>query len=99
KWHTVCLAWQSSGKMWGYIDGVEVKNSQTLAEGSTVKGTGVAVLGQDQDSYGGGFQTYQAFLGLLKNVNLWDRVLTVDEIIQIAQGCGEARGNAISWQD
>ncbi|XP_048585272.1 uncharacterized protein LOC5507485 isoform X2 [Nematostella vectensis] len=99
KWHTVCLAWQSSCKMWGYIDGVEVTNSSTFVEGSTVRGTGVAVLGQDQDSYGGGFQQSQAFLGLLKNVNLWDRVLTVNEIIQIAQGCGEARGNAISWQD
>ncbi|NDC89668.1 MAG: hypothetical protein EB075_12885, partial [Bacteroidetes bacterium] len=38
------------------------------------------MLGQDQDSYGGGFQANQALRGDIAKLTIWDRVLEADEI-------------------
>ena len=46
---------------------------------------GVLVLGQDQDALGDGFEADQAFSGELTQFNIWDRVLTQDEIEPIAK--------------
>ena len=45
---------------------------------------GGLVLGQDQDSVGGGFQTAEAFSGTLDEVRLYTRVLSAAEIAELA---------------
>lgn len=60
------------------------------------------VLGQEQDSLGGGFQTSQSFQGMLSNVNVWDEVLAKDEIKNMSKSClieewDEA--NVYKWPD
>nr|XP_039263183.1 sushi, von Willebrand factor type A, EGF and pentraxin domain-containing protein 1-like [Styela clava] len=42
------------------------------------------IIGQDQDSIGGGFQANQAFKGTIENMLVYDRVLTREEIKTMA---------------
>ena len=49
-----------------------------------VDGDGVLVLGQDQDSPGGNFDKDQAFSGEISQFGIWKRVLTVEEIQEMA---------------
>ena len=80
-WHQIVLSWRASdGQTQLYKDG-KLAYSGTLAAGSPIVGSGGAVvLGQDQDTVGGGFQSSQAFLGDLDEVSLYDRVLGAAEV-------------------
>ena len=60
------------------------------------------MLGQDQDSVGGDFQTSQSFQGMLSNVNIWDHVLSEAQITEMSTSCvldewNEA--NVYKWRD
>ena len=45
------------------------------------------MLGQEQDSCGGGFESSQSFQGKLSNVNMWDQVLTDDQVEKMSKSC------------
>ncbi len=45
------------------------------------------VLGQEQDSVGGGFDSSQSFEGMLSNVNVWDHVLSAAQITEMSTSC------------
>jgi len=81
-WHHIAWTWKSSGgetKL--FKDGNLVYNG-TLQSGYTINhGTSNAlILGQEQDSVGGGFDPNQAFLGLLREVRIWNYARTQEEI-------------------
>ena len=70
--------------------------------GHTIRQGGTIVLGQDQDSVGGGFQTSESFQGMLSNVNLWNQVLTDSQIEHMSKSClsDEARDRKeYKWLD
>nr|XP_006815114.1 PREDICTED: uncharacterized protein LOC100367357 [Saccoglossus kowalevskii] len=90
--HYICLTWTSVTGRWQiFVDGVLV-GSGKVSEGTPIQGGGVLVLGQDQDTVGGGFDPFQAFVGKMTKFNLWDRVLTYQEIINKLD-----YGNIYSW--
>ena len=45
------------------------------------------MLGQEQDSVGGDFDSSQSFQGMLSNVNLWNQVLTDSQIEHMSKSC------------
>ena len=63
------------------------------------------VLGQEQDSVGGGFDSTQSLQGMLSDVNVWDKVLLSAEIIEMSKSCqldegNEGKGgNVYKWSD
>lgn len=60
------------------------------------------VLGQDQDSVGGGFETDDSFQGMLANVNVWNEVLTPEQIKPMSKSCLVDENNAgkvFKWLD
>ncbi len=60
------------------------------------------MLGQEQDSVGGGFDADQSFKGMLSNVNLWDKVLTHREIEEMSTSClldEWNSGNVYKWRN
>ena len=60
------------------------------------------MLGQEQDSVGGGFDTSQSFQGMLLHVNLWDRVLPGLQIQEMSKSCesdDQYEGNVYKWLD
>ncbi|XP_078279496.1 C-reactive protein-like [Rhinoraja longicauda] len=93
----MCVTWESQG---GEIT-VWVNGRRSLrkvgGKGQVVKGSGQFILGQEQDSVGGGFDINQSFVGEISDVHLWDGVLQSNDIKKISQGCLQYGGNIIDW--
>ncbi|KAJ8378842.1 hypothetical protein AAFF_G00234110 [Aldrovandia affinis] len=80
KWHSVCFTWDSNtGLVQLLVDGVGRAKQLAFREGH-IKAKPSIILGQDQDNYGGGFAWGDSFVGLIKDVHVWDKVLTNCEI-------------------
>jgi hypothetical protein len=99
--HHVCVTWESSsGDFKVYKDGAVVKTLVNVENGTQIKDGGTRVIGQDQDSLGGGFQAKDSFKGILTEVNIWNRFLGSDEIESFANDCGSlVQGNYKAYSD
>ena len=101
-WHHICLSWERSSGSWKLYKDGEIKQQGTdFQKGFTVRAGGSLVLGQDQDSVGGGFDADQSFKGMLSNVNVWDRKLTDTQIKEMSTSClldEWNAGNVYSWR-
>jgi hypothetical protein len=99
KWHHICATWENvNGSYKFYIDGIKQGNGGILQKGHVIQ-KGAVVLGQEQDIYKGGFVSSQSLQGNLSSVNMWDRVLTVNEVSVLASKCPSGEGNVITWSD
>ena len=100
KWHQVCVAWRSgSGSWWVYKDGVEELKGTGFQKGYTLGGQGSLVIGQEQDTFGGGFEVHQSLEGMMTNINMWDTILIGAEIAQMWTSCRAGEGNLLKWAD
>ena len=78
-WHHIAVTWRSSdGQVRLYKDGTAAFTG-TLTTTALITG-GSLVLGQDQDSLGGGFDPAQAFAGSLDEVSIWRVARSAAEI-------------------
>jgi glucose/arabinose dehydrogenase len=76
QWHHLAVTWTSTGgAVRVYKDGA-LAFSGTLRAGTTLTAGGALVLGQDQDSVNGGFETAQAYQGQLDEVALYPTALS-----------------------
>ena len=81
KWHHICASWENTAGSWKlHKDGVVAAQGTGLKTGHVIKPGGSIVVGQEQDSPGGTFETYQSFIGMMTNVNVWDHVLPIAQI-------------------
>ena len=62
-------------------------------------GKGLLVLGQEQDSMGGGFSANEAFVGTITQFNIWDEELSLSAIESMRISCAAFHGNVIAWPD
>jgi hypothetical protein len=79
-----------------------LRNSKTAyMRGRPILPFGIWIIGQDQDTLGGGFTLHDAFHGSLTEVNVWDRVLDASEISTLANSeCGSGmKGNYRAYND
>ncbi|HLC53697.1 MAG TPA: LamG domain-containing protein [Candidatus Nanoarchaeia archaeon] len=67
-----------------YVDGVLQSTQGTTLSSLTINASGL-VIGQEQDSVGGGFDATQAFNGSLDELFLFNRVLSAGQIATIYQ--------------
>lgn len=87
-WHQLCNLWSSKTAVWSiYLDG------KRLAYGTYNDFIGRR-LGKLQIA-----QSSNTMKMLITQVNLWDRVLTSQEIKAFAKTCNEGIGNLLSWAD
>ena len=56
-------------------------------------------MGQDQDSYGGGFDKAQSFEGEITGVNIWNYTLSPVEIEMMLRSCLAGKGNIVNWSN
>lgn len=78
--HHIVITWRSSdGQLLVYVDDV-LSFSSIHQTGLSFTANGSLVLGQEQDSVGGGFQNAQAFLGTLDEVRLSNIVRSADYV-------------------
>ncbi|KAL9959491.1 hypothetical protein ACROYT_G032818 [Oculina patagonica] len=100
QWHHICATWENAAGSWNfYIDGALWKTGTDLVAGHVIDNNGIFVLGQEQDVPGNGFQQSQSFLGQMYGVNMWNRVLTADEISHMSGNCSFGVGNYLRWSD
>ncbi|KAM9852233.1 C-reactive protein-like [Aulostomus maculatus] len=97
-WHSICLTWDStSGLTQLWLDGKPSPRKYT-SSGSNITGNPIILLGQDQDSYGGGFSTDQSFVGMMSDVHMWDYVLSPCEIQNYMNDLNVTPGNVLNWR-
>ncbi|MCR9143968.1 MAG: DUF2341 domain-containing protein [bacterium] len=83
-WHHVAVTWRGQdGEVVFYKDGVETSRD-TISVGYALPAGGALVLGQEQDSVGGGFNPAQSYEGLIEGFRVYDRVLTAEEVADAA---------------
>ena len=98
-WQHLCLTWENTqGVTKLYKDGQftgQVTNNAT--KNYALKAGGFLVLGQEQDSIGGRFDSRQTLHGRLASVNIWDKVLSESDIAAQYTNCSVPYGSVINW--
>ncbi|XP_061107701.1 sushi, von Willebrand factor type A, EGF and pentraxin domain-containing protein 1 isoform X3 [Conger conger] len=102
RWHHVGVSWRGRDGDWKvYLDGALSDGGKGLSVGTTIPGGGALVLGQDQDQKGEGFNPVESFVGSISQLNIWDCVLTAQQIKALATSCPKdiSRGSVLAWSD
>ncbi|XP_008285962.1 serum amyloid P-component-like [Stegastes partitus] len=97
-WHTVCSTWNSDnglGQLW--LNG-KPGIKRFVHSGQAITGSPIAILGQEQDTYGGGFDATQSFLGMISELHMWDYVLSAAEIKRYVNDENFTVGNVFNWR-
>ncbi|KAM3864456.1 neuronal pentraxin receptor-like [Diretmus argenteus] len=99
-WQHICVSWSQRGGAWQAYQGGKLRGEgRGLAPGHHIRPGGVLILGQEQDSLGGGFDSSQALVGELSQVGLWERVLTPTQVASLAR-CGRVpQGRVAPWTE
>ncbi|KAK1895937.1 C-reactive protein [Dissostichus eleginoides] len=95
-WHSICSTWDSVtgvAQLWldnkpfirKYVGGARIRNP-------------VIIIGQEQDSHGGGFDKTQSFVGMISDVHMWDYTLSACEIQKYMVDRNLTPGNVLNWK-
>ncbi|XP_065114869.1 C-reactive protein-like isoform X2 [Paramisgurnus dabryanus] len=92
----LCFTWSSStGLTAAWVNGHRTAH-QVYQKGHAIRPGGIVLLGQDPDSFLGDFDAEQSFEGEIADVNLWDQVLTGNQI-KALYAHNKHGGNVIDW--
>uniref|UniRef100_UPI0037E90697 C-reactive protein-like n=1 Tax=Semicossyphus pulcher TaxID=241346 RepID=UPI0037E90697 len=97
-WHSFCTTWDSTtglAQLW--LDGQPSVRKFT-SSGSGIGGPLIILLGQEQDSHGGGFDVNQSFVGMTTDVHMWDHILSPCEIHKYMDSLNFTPGNVLNWR-
>uniref|UniRef100_A0A8C6YR76 Pentraxin-related protein PTX3 n=1 Tax=Nothoprocta perdicaria TaxID=30464 RepID=A0A8C6YR76_NOTPE len=101
KWIHLCGTWSSgNGTATLWVNGELVAATSDIADAHTIPDGGILQLGQEKNGccVGGGFDEALAFSGKLTGFNMWDRVLSDEEIaVQSGEDACSIRGNIVGW--
>ncbi|XP_034356802.1 pentraxin-related protein PTX3 [Arvicanthis niloticus] len=101
RWSHLCGTWSSEqGSMSLWANGKLVAATVEMAKSHSVPDGGLLQIGQEKNGccVGGGFDETLAFSGRITGFNIWDRVLSEEELR--ASGGAESchiRGNIVGW--
>jgi len=84
EWYHLCFTWKSKF-MDFYMNGVKVRSKETAPVGRIILG-GTLVLGQEQDSIGGGFMINDLFGGEMHNINVFKKKLSQEDVVGMFYG-------------
>ena len=79
-WYHYCLCWDYTSRTANIYHNGRQTGSISTPSGRRLTINGRVVLGQDQDSVGGGFDTSQAFGGELQKLNIYSKKLSSTEV-------------------
>ncbi|XP_029433251.1 pentraxin-4 [Rhinatrema bivittatum] len=100
RWHHICVIWSSiEGKYWYYIDRRLASTGSKFQKGYEIPAGGSLVLGQEQDTVAGGFDSSEAFVGNVAGFMVWSRALSPGEVSSIATGKSRPRGTILTLGD
>ena len=91
EWHNIVVNYDATnGTIDVFYDGVQVGSTLTGFSNAGLVDGGTLVLGNEQDSPGGGFDANQALNGSQSEIQLWNNQLTQAEIDDIVAGTAPA---------
>ncbi|XP_060110907.1 serum amyloid P-component-like [Heteronotia binoei] len=97
RWEHICVSWESiTGIVDLWLNGNSLPR-KGMKKGYTISPEASIILGQEQDSVGGGFDINQSFVGEVMDVYMWGRVLSSDEL-GVVQNGGRLSNYLIDWQ-
>ncbi|XP_039974867.1 serum amyloid P-component-like [Xiphias gladius] len=97
-WHSVCTTWDSaSGLVQLWFDG-QPSIKKFVSSESNIRGPTIIILGQEQDSHGGGFTIDQSFTGMMSDVHMWNYILSPCEIRNYMDELNFTPGNVLNWR-
>ncbi|KAL7393308.1 hypothetical protein ABVT39_009220 [Epinephelus coioides] len=97
-WHSICTTWDSaSGLVQLWLDG-KPSMRKFVNSGTSIRGSTIIILGQEQDSHGGGFDINQSFVGMLSDIHMWDHTLSQCQIQNYADYLTFTAGNLLNWR-
>ena len=104
QWVHVCSTWDSkSGVAVISVNGEAAVTKADFMKGLSLRAGGTLVIGQEQDTLGGGFDAQQAYVGNLYNINMWDYAFTHTEVASNYNAgiCGSSEGSGpiVSYAD
>ncbi|KAG7247261.1 hypothetical protein CRUP_014444, partial [Coryphaenoides rupestris] len=96
-WQSVCSTWDgTTGLVQLWLDGKP--SSRKYCSEGTIRSNFVIILGQEQDSHGGGFDAQQTFIGMISDVHMWDFVLSPCEMQRYVDDLNFTPGNVLNWK-
>uniref|UniRef100_A0A1A7XG66 Pentraxin family member n=1 Tax=Iconisemion striatum TaxID=60296 RepID=A0A1A7XG66_9TELE len=97
-WHSICTTWDAgSGLVQLWFDG-QPSIRKFVASGANITGAHIIILGQEQDSHGGGFDLQQSFVGMMSDVHVWDYTLSACEVQNYMDQINFTPGNVLNWR-
>ncbi|XP_029958563.1 serum amyloid P-component-like [Salarias fasciatus] len=97
-WHSICTTWDSAtGLVQLWFNGRPTIRKYVPVT-SAISGTPMIILGQEQDSHGGGFDINQTFVGMMSDVHMWDYVLSSCEIQSYVDELNFTPGDVLNWK-
>ncbi|XP_071544757.1 uncharacterized protein [Panulirus ornatus] len=98
-WSHFCFTYHSDSGRWQiFVDGErQAKGEMPAGHQGLLQANGSYIIGQEQDTFGGGFQRDQSFSGEITHLNYWARVLDGHTIRQAAACRDLQEGDALRW--
>ncbi|XP_030072241.1 pentraxin-related protein PTX3 [Microcaecilia unicolor] len=102
QWTPLCSTWSSEdGTASIWVNGESQATSTEMAKYHVIPNKGILQIGQEKNGccVGGGFDESIAFSGKITGFNVWDTVLTKEEIKMQTSGSNSCnnRGNIVGW--
>uniref|UniRef100_A0A3P9IFA1 Pentraxin family member n=1 Tax=Oryzias latipes TaxID=8090 RepID=A0A3P9IFA1_ORYLA len=96
-WHSICTTWDSvTGLVQIWFDGKPSIRKYMIS--GAITETATLLLGQEQDSPGGGFDINESFVGMMSDVHMWDYILSPCEIQNYMDKGSFTPGNVLNWK-
>lgn len=94
------MTWENKAGSWKvYKDGAVQASGSGFKTGYSIKTNGILTIGQEQDTFGGGFDANQNYIGELTDLNIWNKVLSSSEVDMLSKSCHGEKGNIKAWSD
>nr|XP_020765248.1 C-reactive protein-like [Odocoileus virginianus texanus] len=94
----ICATWESaSGIAELWVNG-KPRVRKSLQKGASLGTDASIILGQEQDAFAGAFDRNQCLVGDIGDVNMWDFVLSPEEINAVYTG-GTFSPNVLYWEE
>ncbi|KAK4314734.1 hypothetical protein Pmani_013987 [Petrolisthes manimaculis] len=94
-WQHFCHVF-SEGRYQQYIDGKKVLSGVLDVTRTYLLFNGSLIIGQEQDTFGGGFVSTEIFRGQMAQFNIWDKEMQEEQIRDIASCQLDYQGNILS---
>ncbi|KAK7073105.1 hypothetical protein SK128_019623 [Halocaridina rubra] len=97
-WTHFCFRYAYGDGRWQiFVDGRQRASGIMRPEEGLLEPNGSYIIGQEQDTFGGGYHRDQSFSGEITELNYWDTVVS-DAVIEKLSACEDIQqGNALAW--